>query len=414
MFPTHLRINPERLLFNFESLSQIGGTADGGVHRPTFSREHHQAREWFREKAKIAGLEFKVDDAGNHSAILYCGPANAPLLLLGSHLDTVPIGGKYDGALGVLAGLEVIQIVQEFGLKLPFHLEVVDFTDEEGTLVGLLGSSAIAGKLQRKDLLDPRGGRQALIDGLMAAGLNERNIMKAKRDPKSLAGYLELHIEQGSRLQDAKKEIGIVTSIVGIRSYEIAFIGQANHAGTTSMEKRLDAAQGASAFTLEVRELVIQNFTDCVANVGNMHFEPGVYNIIPQCVNVFLELRAPTVELLDQMEIALLDLAKDKAAIFNLDLKIESFGNHPPARMNDKIQDVIERAIQILGLSTVRMSSGAGHDAQSMAEICPSGMIFVPSINGVSHSPKEYTPWQDCTNGANTLLLAVLELGANN
>lgn len=413
MFPSNLRINSDRFHNNFELLSQIGATVDGGNHRPTFSKAHQQARKWFMKKAKSADLEIKIDDAGNHSAILYCGPANAPLLLLGSHLDTVPKGGKFDGALGVLAGLEVIQVVQESGLKLPFHLEVIDFTDEEGTLVGLLGSSAIAGKLEPQDLLDPRGGRQSMLDGLTEAGLNEKDLMKAKRDPNSLAGYLELHIEQGSRLQDSKTEIGIVTSIVGIRSYKIAFIGQANHAGTTSMEGRLDAGQGASAFTLAVRKLVLQEFKECVANVGNMHFDPGVFNIIPQCVNVFLEIRAPTVNLLDQMAFALIDLAKEQVANFNLELEIESLGYHPPAKMNDIIQDVFQKAANSLGLSTIRLSSGAGHDAQSMADICPSGMIFVPSINGVSHSPKEFTPWQDCLNGANTLLLTVLELGAN-
>jgi len=275
MFHKNLRVNPERFRTNFESLARIGATTEGGINRETFSRAHTQAREWFRELALINNLDFSIDNAGNHSVILNCGSSDAPRLLLGSHLDSVPNAGVFDGALGVLAAFEVLQTVQDAQLNLPFNLEVIDFTDEEGTLVGLLGSSAIAGKLTTNDLLKPRGGRQKLINRLSITGLAEEDLLNAKRNPRSIIGYLELHIEQGERLFEAKKDIGIVSNIVGICSYQIYFKGRANHAGTTSMESRIDAAQGASAFTLEVRELVINDFPDCVANIGNMTFKPG-------------------------------------------------------------------------------------------------------------------------------------------
>ena len=314
----------------------------------------------------------------------------------------------------MLAAFEVLQTIQEAELSLPFHLEVIDFTDEEGTLVGLLGSTAFIGKLASSDLLEPRGGRQKLLDKLRFAGLTEDGLCNAQRDPQKLAGYLELHIEQGSRLQVANKDIGIVTSIVGISSYQIAFIGQANHAGTTSMESRLDAAQGACAFTVAVRELIMNVYPDCVANIGNMCFEPGAFNIIPQRAVASLEFRAPTKELLDRLETALLNLAQKQANIFGLGLETEFLGKHPPALMNSEIQRTYKRVAQTLELSAISLSSGAGHDAQSLAEICPTGMVFVPSIDGISHSPREFTVWQDCLNGANMLLLTVLELASKN
>lgn len=410
MFPSNLRVNPERFRTNFEKLAQIGATDDGGVNRPTFSAAHLKAREWFRKQAAAANLDFHMDSAGNHSAILHCGPLNAPTLLLGSHLDSVPNGGRFDGALGVLAAFEVLQTIQDADHQLPLHLEAIDFTDEEGTLVGLLGSSAVAGKLTPDDLLEPRGGRQMLLESIEYAGLTEEGIFNAQREHRSLAGYLELHIEQGPRLQEENADLGIVTTIVGIGSYKITFIGTANHSGTTSMTSRLDAAQGASAFTLAVHNLVIKEFPDCVANVGNMRFEPGAFNIIPERVTVSMEFRAPSMELLDHLETAILTLAKEQANLFGLGLETEFLGKHPPASMNIEFQAASKQAAHTLGLSAVQMASGAGHDAQSLADICPTGMIFVPSTGGISHSPHEFTTWTDCVNGANMLLLIVLKL----
>jgi N-carbamoyl-L-amino-acid hydrolase len=185
------------MLVTFNELARIGATADGGVNRPSFSDAHLAARRWFRGQIEKSGLEFRTDGAGNHSAFLACGPNDAPTLLLGSHLDAVPNGGRFDGALGVMAALEVLRTVKDAGLKLKFQLEAVDFTDEEGTLVGLLGSAAIAGRLHTELLKNPRGGRQALVEGMQGAGLSDDSILNAVRPKASLAGYLELHIEQG-------------------------------------------------------------------------------------------------------------------------------------------------------------------------------------------------------------------------
>jgi N-carbamoyl-L-amino-acid hydrolase len=405
-----LRIDSHRLHEHFEALAQIGSTGDGGVNRPALSAAHLAARSWFRSQAERAGLEVHVDGAGNHSALLRCGPPGAPVLLLGSHLDSVPQGGRYDGALGVLAALEVLRRVKENSLRLPFHLEAIDFTDEEGTLVGLLGSAALAGKLTVQELETPRGGRENLLAGLRRAGLTEAGLLSASRDPHSLAGYLELHIEQGPRLRRAGIPIGVVTGIVGIASYRLAFSGRANHAGTTPMDERQDAAQGAAAFILAVRELVISDFPGCTANVGLLSLLPGAYNIIPGSAVVGLECRAADLPTFERLEGALLERARVEAERFGLGLEAELLGRHLPAPMNPAIQQVIAEAANDLQLEVLPLPSGAGHDAQMLSAVCPSGMIFVPSVDGISHSPRELSEWQDCVNGANVLLKSAFKL----
>jgi N-carbamoyl-L-amino-acid hydrolase len=405
-----LRVNESRFRADLEELATIGSTGNGGVDRPALGEAHLAARAWFRRRVASSGLALRVDGAGNHSAFLACGPAGGATLLLGSHLDSVPQGGQFDGALGVLAALEALRTVREAGLVLPVHLEAIDFTDEEGTLVGLLGSAALAGQLQPQSLAQPRGGLEALEAGLARAGLTRAGMLSARRDPTSLAGYLELHIEQGRRLADGGVDIGIVTEIVGIRSYQLAFLGRPDHAGTASMADRRDAAQGASAFALAVREIVLSKYAGCTANVGDMRFVPGAFNIVPGQVRVALEFRAPQMALLDQLEAELTDRAREEAERFGLGLEMAALGGHPPAPMSQAAQQAISDAAESLGLSHTRLTSRAGHDAQSLAECCPAGMVFVPSVDGASHSPREFTQWRDCVNGANVLLQAALRM----
>ncbi len=441
--PLTLQINSDRMLALFNELAGIGATGaalsgeaiskrDGGVHRPTFSEAHLAARQWFREQIENAGLEFRADGAGNHSAFLAlsgaptarrpCGKrsptqreiasqsALAMTLLIGSHLDSVPNGGRFDGALGVMAAFEVLRTIKDAGLKLKVNLEAIDFTDEEGTLVGLLGSAALAGRLHPEVLRNPRGGREALLDGIRRAGLSEESMLSAERPKGSLAGYLELHIEQGKRLERAGVDIGIVSSIVGIWSYRLSFLGRADHAGTTAMDDRLDASLGASAFTLAARQIVMDDFPGCVVNIGNMDFAPGAFNIVPRRVDVSLEFRSPDEEEFKRLDSVLMACAQQEAKRFGLDLKIESLGRHSPSLMDDRVQNTFAGACDSLGLTHMSLPSGAGHDGQSFDGICPVGMIFVPSQDGTSHSPREFTAWEDCVNGANVLLQTVLRL----
>lgn len=405
-----LRVNSERMRLAFDALAQIGATGDGGVQRPTFSEAHLAARLWFRDRITETGLEFRTDGAGNHSAFLPCGPKDAPTLLIGSHLDSVPNGGRFDGALGVMAAFEVLRTTQQQKLKLRVNLEAIDFTDEEGTLVGLLGSGALAGKLSPELLQNPRGGREQLVAGLQRAGLSEAGVLGAARRHGSLAAYLELHIEQGRRLESAGVHVGIVSAIVGIWSYRLTFIGRADHAGSTAMDERLDASLGASAFTLAARNLVMQDFENCVVNVGRMDFLPGAFNIVPARVDLSLEFRSPDGAQFHRLDASLRERAAEEARRFGLQLQLEPLGKHSPVLMDAALQHTLAEACKVLDLTHVSLASGAGHDGQSLADMCPIGMIFVPSLEGASHSPREFTEWQDCVNGANVLLQAVLQL----
>jgi N-carbamoyl-L-amino-acid hydrolase len=405
-----IAVNADRLRADFRALCEIGRTQAGGVSRTTFSDAHLDAREWFLRRAVAAGLETRVDAAGNHSAVLAAARSSAPTLLLGSHLDSVPDGGRFDGALGVVAALEALRAVNDAGLALPVALEAIDFTDEEGSLVGLLGSLALAGALTQELLEAPRGGRESLVAELARVGLSEAQLKDARRPPEALAGYLELHIEQGPELQRHRAQIGVVTAIAGSRSFRLLFEGAARHAGTTPMSSRRDALLGAARFALLVRDTVVDRFPGCVGTVGAIEVEPSAFNVVPGRARLLLELRSPAAEQLDALEAQLFRSAHRAAASDGLDLTIERVGRWDPVELDAKTQAAIERGAQDLGLSTLRLVSGAGHDAQALAPVTRAGMIFVPSIDGISHDPAEHTSWLHCLNGANVLLRAALSL----
>ncbi len=405
------RIDPDRFRRDFDVLAEIGATGDGGVHRPALSDAHLAARRWFRERIEAEGLQFRTDGAGNHSALLACGPPGARTLLLGSHLDSVPRGGRFDGALGVMAAFEVLRAVRDAGPSLPVHLEAIDFTDEEGTHLGLMGSRALAGLLEAEQLQNPPCGRKVLETDLERAGLTEAGFLSARRDPATLAGYLELHIEQGARLLAGGAHIGAVTGIVGIRSFRVTFNGRADHAGTMPVADRRDASLGAAAFILAAREVVLRDFPDCVVNVGQMRFEPGAFNIVPAKATAALQFRSPEQAQFDRLEAALLAAAQSEAHRFGLAVEAQRLDEHDPMPMHPEARAAIEAGAAGLGLRCVPLASGAGHDAQSLANVTRAGMFFVPSAaGGASHSPREFTEWEDCVRGANVLLAAALRL----
>ncbi len=405
-----LRVDSDRLCADFDALARIGATPDGGLERTSFSASHVAARSWFHRRAEDAGLVTRVDSAANHSAVLAARDPGAQTLLLGSHLDSVRRGGRYDGALGVICALEVLRVVKDAGLDLPVALEAIDFTDEEGTLIGTLGSLALAGRLSREALAAPRGGRDLLLSEFARMGLSEDDVLGARRDPETLVGYLELHIEQGPVLEGAGIDIGIVTGIAGAGSFLVVFEGDARHAGTTPMDSRRDAALGAASFVLGVREIVTREFPGCVATVGDVATEPGSFNVVPGRARVRMECRSLETATLDALEGALTERAYRAAAEFGLAVSVERVGRSEPTPTDRHVSAALAHAATALGLTTMELPSGAGHDAQSLAEIAPSGMVFVRSLGGVSHDPAERTPWEDCVNGANVLLNAAIAL----
>lgn len=406
-----IRIQAARLLDDLQALARIGATEDGGVSRPAMSEIDLLGRAWFRDRAAQDGFTVQQDGAGNLSAGLRSQRAGAPTLLIGSHLDTVPDGGRYDGALGVLSALEVLRAVRDHHIDLPFHLEAISFTDEEGTILGLFGSLAASGQLTAHDFdqAAARVGMETLAAGLMRLGITPETALQARR-ADDLLGYVELHIEQGRRLERAGLRIGVVTAIVGIRAFWLHFKGEAAHAGTMPMADRKDALWGAAHFAQRARQVVMEQFTPGVMNCGLAHVSPGAFNIVPDQVRLALEFRHGADADLDHMQTVLLDLAQSVADEYGLTVEAVRAGGHHPAPMDAGLMTAIEAAADALDLSHTRLMSFAGHDAQAMCHIAPSAMLFVPSVAGISHNPREFTRDDDVVNGANVLLHTVLEM----
>jgi N-carbamoyl-L-amino-acid hydrolase len=410
MILPHLKINAERLQADFEEISQIGLTENGGISRLALSREDLQARAWLADQIETAGLLIHDDDAGNLSGILRSENPGARTLLIGSHLDTVPNAGRYDGVLGVLAGLECLRTIRESGISLPVHLEVMDFTDDEGAWEPMFGSMSLTKRLPKDVLNSADPTKSAFRAALRRAGINPDEVHRAARDPRTIAAYLELHVEQGARLEHSATDIGVVTAIVGRTSYNIRFIGQAGHAGTASMHDRRDALQGACQFVTQAHDLIREEFVEGSLNCGNLEVKPGSLTIIPNAACVTIECRHPNEEVLAQMEAALIELAHDCAHQHRLEINLSPITRIPAAQMNPLITQCIEKACATLGVSYQELASYASHNAQIMSTFVPSGMFFIPSVGGISHNPAEYSHWEDVVNGTNVMLHTILML----
>jgi N-carbamoyl-L-amino-acid hydrolase len=405
-----LRINGKRLLADFEALAQIGGTSSGGVSRPALSLEDLEARAWFADRIEEAGFFVRDDDAGNLSGVMPSDNPDAQTLLIGSHLDTVPNGGRYDGAIGVLAGLEVMRTIQEAGQRLPVHLEVMNFTDEEGTWFSLLGSRGLTGRLPVGKLGDRRGEDGTFRAALARAGIDIDRIKLAKRDPSTLAGFLELHIEQGKTLEELQAQIGIARAIVGRTTYRMTFRGESGHSGTTDIHQRRDALQGAALFITEAHTLAQDRFDGSVVNCGSLEVSPGAFNVIPNRATLLVECRHADEDTLLELENNLLELAQDCATTHGLQLEATRLEHMDAATMDAGFIAAIERVCNRMSLRHTSLISYAGHDAQPLSAITTSAMIFIPLASGVSHTPLEAARWDDVETGANVLLQTALEI----
>lgn len=411
MSGTDLRIDLGRLRADIEALGAIGRDPTGGLSRPAWSPAHEEARTWLVERLRAAGLSARVDAAGNIFGRLGDG---TPAILTGSHIDTVPRGGPLDGALGVLAGLECLRAVAASGVRPARALEVAAFTDEEGRFYGFFGSRALTGSLDRKlaeRLTDPTG--LPLPEAMRRAGFDLARAPEARRDPREIAAYVELHIEQGPWLEADDVPIGVVEGIVGIRRFRLNFVGQPDHAGTTPMDRRKDAFFTAAEYATKSRELVVKGGQGrAVTTIGVVDVRPGVPNIVPERATLLQELRDPDPALLESLASRTLQAARRVARQRGLVLEVEHLMRAEPVRMSGRIQGVIEAAAADLRLPTRRMPSGAGHDAQILAAVTEAGMIFVPSQGGRSHRPDEWTDWPALERGANVLLGTLLRLSS--
>ena len=409
MSADELRIDLGRLRRDIEALAAIGRDPTGGISRPAWSPAHEEARAWLLGQLRAAGLDARVDAAGNVFGRLGEG---TPVVLTGSHIDTVPRGGPLDGALGVLAGLECLRTVAASGVRPARALEVAAFTDEEGRFYGFFGSRALTGSLDRilaERLTDPTG--LALAEAMRRAGFDLARAPEARRDPGEIAAYVELHIEQGPWLEAEDVPIGIVEGIVGIRRFRLTFVGQPDHAGTTPMDRRKDAFFTAAEYATKSRELVVRGGEGhAVTTIGVVDVRPGVPNIVPERAVLLQELRDPDPALLERLASRTLQAARRVARQRGLVLEVEHLMRAEPVRMSPRVQAAIEATAAGLGLPTRRMPSGAGHDAQVLAAVTDAGMIFVPSQGGRSHRPDEWTDWPALERGANVLLGTLLRL----
>ncbi len=415
-----LTINRIRFLSDLNTVARIGmlpNSEGGGRDRRPFSPAEREARRYFTQQAEAADLAVTTDAAANLSARLACGPAGAKTLILGSHLDTVPNGGPYDGALGVLSALEVLRVIAENGVSLPFDLEAIAFTDEEGRFGDFFGSRSLAGSHTDDTLntfftrADAYPADLAATSDLIPGGLTRQGVAQAVRDPETVAGYLELHIEQGPRLEHAGMPMGVVSAIFGRSSFKLTFNGRPDHAGTTPMDLRADALVAAAEFVTRAPALVSEDYPDAVITCGGLSVEPGVYNVVPGRVTLLVEFRAATMAELDGIDGALLALASEISSQPRMSHTIERTSHHRPVDMDPARQDAIRRASAMQGYASMDLPSGAGHDAQVMADITPVGMLFVPSKRGRSHCPDEDTDDDDLVAGAEVLLQTVLVLG---
>jgi beta-ureidopropionase / N-carbamoyl-L-amino-acid hydrolase len=404
-----VRINLPRLRKNLEELGEIGKTPEGGVWRSSFSDADMEARRWYRERIQEAGLQHWVDAAGNIYARVGEG---GPAVIAGSHLDSVPNGGRFDGALGVMAAFECLQSIKDHGLHPKLPIEAIAFTDEEGRFGGFVGSFAVIGTMTFEEVLlrrDLRG--MPLADAMRQHGLDPANIGAARRDPNDVKAYVELHIEQGPILESLGVPIGVVQGIVAGSRTWITFGGRADHAGTTPMAMRKDAFLGAAEFGLRARELVLtEGSATTVGTVGVVDLKPGASNIVPETAFLTLDLRDISWDVLQRLLERVRLLAHEIATKWGLEVTVERMRLSEPAQMSPHIQAVIDEVARDLGHKTHWMNSGAGHDAQVMAKIADAGMIFVPSREGRSHSPAEFTGWNQIENGANVLLNTLLRL----
>ena len=404
-------ISLDRLRSAIEALARFGGLPGGGVTRPAWSPPHEEARAWLIARMTDAGLTTRVDPAGNVFGRL--GDAS-PAVYTGSHIDTVPEGGILDGALGVLAGLECLQTIREAKATHRLPLVLAAWSDEEGRYASLFGSRAFIGRLdpgRAADFAAVDGER--LADAMARAGFDAGRAHTAAVDPKTVAAYVELHIEQGPRLEAKRIPIGIVTAIVGIRRDRITFHGQADHSGTTPMARRRDAFLGAAEYALRARDLVVRRGSRAsVTNVGAVRVHPGVTNIVPARAELVHEMREPDPKVLERLQRDCRALAERVAGRRRLSVDIAPMSQTTPVPCAPRVQAAIARACRDLGLPYRRLHSAAGHDAQNLALITDSGMLFIPSQGGRSHRVDEMSDWDAIERGANVLLRTLLALAA--
>jgi N-carbamoyl-L-amino-acid hydrolase len=401
-------VNGKRIESRINELSKFGKDSIGRGYRVAYTNGDIAARNWYINLLKKAGLEVRLDFAGNIIGSRKGKNPSLKPIAFGSHIDMVPDGGNYDGCVGSIGALEVIDVLNENKLVTNHPLEVIIFSNEEG---GTIGSMAMAGHISASGLQQLSQIGTTMAEGVRRLGGNADSISFAVRKKGDLAAFLELHIEQGGILDKEKIQIGVVEGIVGIVHWDITIDGFANHAGTTPMNMRKDALLAASRLVIAVNEVVNSVPGNQVGTIGKIEAAPGAFNVVPGKVNMGLELRDLSAQKIEQLFKAIEKRAAEIAAASGTTIRFDRKANEvKPALTDRSVQARIETAAKSLGFSFKKMQSGAGHDAQEISTIAPVGMIFIPSANGISHSPKEFSTPGDMANGVKVLLEVILAI----
>ncbi|MBI4538411.1 MAG: Zn-dependent hydrolase [Gemmatimonadetes bacterium] len=402
-------VNGDRLSRRIAALAEFGRNPSGGVTRVAYSEADRQGCEWMEEVMSEAGLDVHVDAAGNRVGRRAGREDRLPPLVLGSHIDSVVEGGKYDGPVGSLAAIEVVQALAEQGITTRHRLEVIVFQNEE---YGHVGSRAVTGELTEADLDVVNAIGKTRREGIAFLGGDPSRLDTVRRRPGDIVAFLEVHIEQGEILESKGVDIGVVEGIVGVQRWDVVVEGRANHAGTTPMGRRRDALLAAARFVDAVNRVVTALPGRQVGTVGALRVFPGAPDIVAGRVELSLDIRDMDEERIDALFRELCADAERLGGESGTAFSFSRYYRHEPVRMHPVIRGVLDRSARELGLTTEAMVSGAGHDAQTMAKLAPAGLIFIPSVGGVSHSADEYSRPEDIANGAAVLFRSLLELDA--
>jgi N-carbamoyl-L-amino-acid hydrolase len=407
-----LSINTERLQQDIEALSQIGKGDNQGIYRPAFSDADIQAREWLKQRIEDAGLKLYEDGAANIQAKLCDSNDDVASVITGSHIDSVPGGGHLDGVLGVLAGLECLRTLKENEVRLKRPVECIAFSDEEGRFGGLFGSSAFCGMLTPEAIHKAQDlSGMTIVEAMENQGLNAMDALGAARSVDSMHAFVELHIEQGPILERKQLHIGVVDVINGLIKWNVRLRGAAAHAGAAPMDMRQDAFQGLAEFGIALNQILEQVGGDrSVATIGRVSLSPGAANVVPRLAEFSLDVRDSDPRILktlvDTIHRYLSEMSRRRDLMFEFDL----LSDISPVNNDPQICKLIDEVSSKLGINHTRMASGAAHDTQILARRTRTGLIFVPSKGGKSHTPAEWTDWQDIFNGANVLLNTLYQL----
>jgi N-carbamoyl-L-amino-acid hydrolase len=402
-----IRVDGERLNATMEHMKSFGMSDTGGSTRVAFSETNRAALSYLTSLMSQAGLTPHIDVAGNLVGRRDGKTAGLAPIVSGSHVDTVPNGGHYDGVVGVMSAIEVARTLHEAGFTLNHPLEIVVWSNEEG---GKTGSRSYNGSVEEKEFDLQSLGDKTIGEGLRYIGGKPEQLSENVREPGDVSSYVELHVEQGAFLDKENISIGVVQGIVGIRRWNITIDGFANHAGTTPMNQRQDALYAAALLIAEVRRIITEEPGRQVGTVGRIQVFPGAPNVIPGQVKMSLEIRDLDMDKIETLFQRIRSAANELSGQTDTTIAVEQYYESPAAITDERIKNLIQDSADALGLSAMHMPSGAGHDAQSLAGIAPLAMIFVPSKGGISHAPAEFTSEQRITDGANVLLQTIIGL----